>query len=202
MTEQELQPKAKEEAPAKGERVRPGRVFVPAVDIFETPETLVLVADMPGVSGDKVTLDLKENHLTIYGDRRPAPGAGGGHGGPGILHRRLPAGLPPGEPHRSEQDRGHHEGRGAAPGDAQSGEGQTPEDRSEGRLSAAANRKKPECRASSVTAFRPLPCPALKGRYGLGEIRLGMVQGPSTPGYPRLVNKPPGPRPFPGHRNG
>ena len=81
MTDKELQPKAKEEAPAKGERVRPGRVFVPAVDIFETPETLVLVADMPGVSGDKVTLDLKENHLTIYGAVGPPLGAGGGHGG-------------------------------------------------------------------------------------------------------------------------
>jgi len=46
-------------------------VFLPAVDIFETPETLVLVADMPGVAGDKVTLDLKENHLTIYGEVGP-----------------------------------------------------------------------------------------------------------------------------------
>ena len=145
MTDKELQPKAKEEAPAKGERVRPGRVFVPAVDIFETPETLVLVADMPGVSGDKVTLDLKENHLTVYGTVSPPLGAGGNHGGPGILHRGLPAGLPPGEPHRPGQDRGHHERRGAAPGDAQSGEGQTPEDRSEGRLSAPDNLNKP-CR--------------------------------------------------------
>jgi HSP20 family protein len=76
MTEKELQAKAKEEAPAKGERVRPGRVFVPAVDIFETPETLVLVADMPGVTGDKVTLDLKENLLTIYGEVGPPLGAG------------------------------------------------------------------------------------------------------------------------------
>jgi len=76
MTEKELQPKVKEEAPAEGERVRPGRVFVPAVDIFETPEALVLVADMPGVAGDKVTLDLKENYLTIYGTVTPplAPG--------------------------------------------------------------------------------------------------------------------------------
>jgi HSP20 family protein len=74
MTDQELQPKAKEEAPAKGERVRPGRVFIPAVDIFETPDTLVLVADMPGVTGDKVTLDLKENYLTIYGTVTPPLG--------------------------------------------------------------------------------------------------------------------------------
>jgi HSP20 family protein len=76
MTDQELQPKAKAEAPAEGERVRPGRVFVPAVDIFETPETLVLVADMPGVSGDRVTLDLKEGHLSVYGTIGPPLGAG------------------------------------------------------------------------------------------------------------------------------
>jgi HSP20 family protein len=71
MAEQELQPKVKEEAPAKGERVRPGRVFIPAVDIFETPQALVLVADMPGVSGDQVSIDLNENLLTIHGRVKP-----------------------------------------------------------------------------------------------------------------------------------
>ena len=71
MTEQELKPKVKEEAPAKAERVRPGRVFIPAVDIFETPQALVLVADMPGVAGDQVTIDLKENLLTIHGQVSP-----------------------------------------------------------------------------------------------------------------------------------
>ena len=73
MTEQELQPQVKEEALAKGERVRPGRVFIPAVDIFETPQALVLVADMPGVAGDNVVLDLKENLLTIHGQVGPLP---------------------------------------------------------------------------------------------------------------------------------
>ena len=71
MAEKELKPKAKEEAPAKGERVRPGRLFLPSVDIFETPEALVLVADMPGVAGDKVLVDLKENHLVISGEVDP-----------------------------------------------------------------------------------------------------------------------------------
>ena len=68
MAEKELQAKAKAEAPAKGERVRPGRVFLPAVDIFETPEALVMVADMPGVAADKVTVDLRDNHLVISGE--------------------------------------------------------------------------------------------------------------------------------------
>jgi HSP20 family protein len=76
MAEKELQPKAKAEVPTTAERVRPGRVFLPAVDIFETPEALVLVADMPGVSGDKVALDLKENHLTISGEVGPPLGEG------------------------------------------------------------------------------------------------------------------------------
>jgi HSP20 family protein len=71
MAETELKPKAKEEVPARGERVRPGRVFLPAVDIFETPEALTLVADMPGVAGDKVTLDIKDNHLVISGEISP-----------------------------------------------------------------------------------------------------------------------------------
>ncbi len=73
MAEKELKPKAKEEAPLKAERVKPGQVFIPAVDVYETPEALVLVADMPGVPGDKVTLDLKENLLTISGQVPPPP---------------------------------------------------------------------------------------------------------------------------------
>ncbi|MCL4501343.1 MAG: Hsp20/alpha crystallin family protein [Deltaproteobacteria bacterium] len=76
MAEQELQVKAKAEAPAKAERVRPGRVFLPAVDIFETPEALVLVADMPGVAADKVTVDLRDNHLVISGEVAPPIGGG------------------------------------------------------------------------------------------------------------------------------
>ncbi len=71
MAEKELKPKAKEEVPAKAEPVRPGRVFVPAVDIFETSQALVLVADMPGVAADKVLADLKDNHLIITGEVGP-----------------------------------------------------------------------------------------------------------------------------------
>ncbi|MDI6854911.1 MAG: Hsp20/alpha crystallin family protein [Deltaproteobacteria bacterium] len=76
MEEKELQPKVKEEVPAKGERVRPGRIFVPAVDIYETAEALVLVADMPGVSGDRVSLDLKDSHLIISGEISQPMGEG------------------------------------------------------------------------------------------------------------------------------
>jgi len=34
MAEKELQPKAKETAPVKSETTKPGRVFLPAVDIY------------------------------------------------------------------------------------------------------------------------------------------------------------------------
>ncbi len=76
MTEKELTPKVKEAVPAKAERVRPGRVFLPAVDIYETAEALVLVADLPGVPGDGVTLDLKDSLLTIQGEISPPLGEG------------------------------------------------------------------------------------------------------------------------------
>ncbi len=72
--EKELKPRVKEEAPAKGEHVRPGPVFLPAVDIFETPEALTLVADMPGVPSEKITVDVRENHLVISGEIAPPMG--------------------------------------------------------------------------------------------------------------------------------
>ena len=100
MAEKELKPKAKEEAPAKGERVRPGRVFLPAVDIFETPEALTLVADMPGVASDKVTLDIKDNHLIISGEICPALAAGETMLVQEYYTGDYPTGIPPGRHHR------------------------------------------------------------------------------------------------------
>lgn len=74
MTEKGLTPKEKEAVPVKTELTRPGRVFTPPVDIYENPETLVLLADMPGVAPDKVMVDLKENRLTITGEISPPLG--------------------------------------------------------------------------------------------------------------------------------
>ncbi|MFP3869054.1 MAG: Hsp20/alpha crystallin family protein [Desulfobacteraceae bacterium] len=68
MAEKELQPREKESIATKAEPTRPGRVFVPPVDIYENPEALVLLADMPGVASDKITVDLKDNRLTITGE--------------------------------------------------------------------------------------------------------------------------------------
>jgi HSP20 family molecular chaperone IbpA len=49
------------------ESTRPGVVFTPAVDIFETESALTMLADMPGVHADGLTIDLRENVLSIEG---------------------------------------------------------------------------------------------------------------------------------------
>ena len=41
--------------------------FSPMVDIYETEEGLTVVADMPGVAADGLSVDLKDNILTISG---------------------------------------------------------------------------------------------------------------------------------------
>ncbi len=67
MTEKELQLRGKQELTGK-EPTRPGPVFVPSVDIFETDQEITLLADMPGVATDRVSIDLNEDQLTITGD--------------------------------------------------------------------------------------------------------------------------------------
>lgn len=47
------------------EFTREGPVFNPDVDIYETDEKLILVADLPGVEKDDLDINLNENTLTI-----------------------------------------------------------------------------------------------------------------------------------------
>jgi len=57
-----------ESVPTKREEIRtPGRVLVPAVDIFESIECLTLTADMPGVAKSGLEIDLEKGVLTING---------------------------------------------------------------------------------------------------------------------------------------
>jgi HSP20 family molecular chaperone IbpA len=70
----ELQVKEKQEITAPAEQTRPGMVFTPAVDIFETEKDIVLMSDMPGVKPENVTIDLRENTLTLTGDVAPFEG--------------------------------------------------------------------------------------------------------------------------------
>jgi HSP20 family protein len=45
-------------------------VWVPPVDVFETPESIVLKADLPDVKKDEVDISIENNTLTIKGERK------------------------------------------------------------------------------------------------------------------------------------
>lgn len=46
---------------------RTENVFTPALDIYETPDGLVLEADLPGVSGNNLRVNVQGNVLEIFG---------------------------------------------------------------------------------------------------------------------------------------
>lgn len=50
-----------------GEHTRNKRVFVPLADVYETQDTIFVVADMPGVSESSIDITLEKNVLTIHG---------------------------------------------------------------------------------------------------------------------------------------
>lgn len=64
---QDIQAREKREAQTTSEQTTPGRVFIPNVDIFEDDHALTIVADMPGVQSDNVTVDLRDDVLTFTG---------------------------------------------------------------------------------------------------------------------------------------
>lgn len=70
MKEQELQKQAAAN-PVEMERTRNRKVYVPRVDIYETKESIVLLADMPGVDEGSVDITLEKNVLTITGTVEP-----------------------------------------------------------------------------------------------------------------------------------
>jgi HSP20 family molecular chaperone IbpA len=59
--------KAEKTVPAVPEQTRPGAVFSPAVDIFETDNAITVLADMPGVKASDLEVDLRDNVLTLTG---------------------------------------------------------------------------------------------------------------------------------------
>lgn len=54
------------------EITRQARQFVPDVDIYETEDSLVLLADLPGVKPDQLDVRLEKDILTIQGHATPA----------------------------------------------------------------------------------------------------------------------------------
>jgi HSP20 family molecular chaperone IbpA len=72
MTEtKDLQVKEKQELSTAAERTKPGLVFTPEVDIFETDRDITLLANMPGVAADDIAINLDNGVLTISGDVKP-----------------------------------------------------------------------------------------------------------------------------------
>jgi len=79
MTESEiksLQAKEKKEVTTPAELTKPGLVFNPAVDIFETERELTLLADLPGVKAKDLKIDLKDNVLTLTAHETLLEGSG------------------------------------------------------------------------------------------------------------------------------
>jgi HSP20 family protein len=59
------------------EQTRPGPVYSPAVDIFETDAAITVLADMPGVKPGQLEIDLRDSVLTLKGRVSPQVGAPG-----------------------------------------------------------------------------------------------------------------------------
>lgn len=73
-TSNEMKVQEKKEVAAPAEQTRPGVLFSPDVDIFETDRQITLLADLPGVTPDQLTIDLRDDVLTITGDVASAAG--------------------------------------------------------------------------------------------------------------------------------
>ena len=67
----ELQAKGKVEVPASAELTKPGPVFIPNVDIFETDKEIIMLADISGVKAQDLTIDLRDDTLTLTGEVKP-----------------------------------------------------------------------------------------------------------------------------------
>lgn len=64
---QEMKVQEKHAVKSSSEQTTTGLVFSPTVDIFEDEKALTLVADMPGVPKENLTIDLRDDVLTITG---------------------------------------------------------------------------------------------------------------------------------------
>lgn len=53
----------------------PRLLFTPPIDIYETPDGLVLYADLPGVTADSLDLQVQDKRLTLYGRVQQPAGA-------------------------------------------------------------------------------------------------------------------------------
>lgn len=68
MQAREFKGKGKMDALSKAELTKPGLVFTPKVDIFENDLEFILLADMPGVGAEGVSIEFHEGQLTLTGE--------------------------------------------------------------------------------------------------------------------------------------
>jgi HSP20 family molecular chaperone IbpA len=70
MAEKEMQ-KREASSPVETERTTARKVFIPRVDICETRDAIVLLADMPGVDEKSIDVTLEKSVLTLLGRVEP-----------------------------------------------------------------------------------------------------------------------------------
>jgi len=71
----EIQKTESAKVPAVAEPTHSGPLYTPAVDIFETEQAITVLADMPGVASENLTIDLRESVLTLTGRVTPSESA-------------------------------------------------------------------------------------------------------------------------------
>jgi HSP20 family protein len=64
---QELQAQKKREIASKEETTIPARLFVPAADIYEGPDALSVILEMPGVEKNNVAISVEDGVLSVEG---------------------------------------------------------------------------------------------------------------------------------------
>lgn len=64
---QELAVREKKELTRSEEKTVPGRYFIPLTDVYETPDELTLVMEMPGVERDNLDIKLENGVLQVEG---------------------------------------------------------------------------------------------------------------------------------------
>jgi len=69
-----LKAKEKMEVTGKAEQSKPGLIFTPTVDIFETDNEITLMADIPGAKAGELNIDLHESVLTLDVDVKSPEG--------------------------------------------------------------------------------------------------------------------------------
>jgi len=69
--------KTREPEAARAETTRSGDFQRPLVDIFETDQSVVLYADMPGVGKDDLEISVDKDELTLLGRVKSEPAGAG-----------------------------------------------------------------------------------------------------------------------------